>query len=443
MPSRIGFALIEQPFQSPPEEICVPREMAREVQSPESSPAHAECNAEERLILACARTVVDTERAQMIRGLAREKIDWSYLIRTASRNGVMPLVCLNLMRICADLIPTQVLTDCRKYWREHTWRNLHLTAELIRVVRLLDSNNILALPLKGPILAAHAYRDLSLREFCDLDILAPKRSINRIIGLLTGNGYKVQTSPTWLQRLPTPASGKKDYGLISDDGKVRIELHWRLSGTHFDLPVRSRDLWAQLESLPIAGYPIRSLPTVGLLLYLTMHGSRHGWERLQWVCDIAELLQVHQDLDWTRVWAEARTMRNERNLALGLGLAHELLDLNLPRVVRERIGHEPTVADLTKKIRTQLFAEQPASLDISYWHHYHLRVKERMRDRVKLRLHYCARYMQLATNPTANDHALLSLPPSLSFLYYVLRPIRLAATRGTGLIRWIRKAVDR
>jgi Uncharacterised nucleotidyltransferase len=380
---------------------------------------------EERLILACARTVVTLEGAQRIRELAGQGMDWSRLIRIASRNGVTPLVCRNLMTVCADLMPPTILSDCSDYWRHHAAENLYQASELIRILRLLERHEILAIPLKGPALAVIAYRNLSLRQFCDLDILVPKRTIRTVIRLLADNGFTLQRPPTWIERLPTPASRKKDYGLISHDGRVRLEVHWRLSGTHFDLPVSARHLWGCLFVVTVAGCAVRSLPPPELLLYLTMHGSRHGWERLQWVCDVAELLRSTPDLNWVRLWREANALGNERNLALGLHLAHTLLDAQLPRAALDRICVDPSVENIARQISDRLFADQPSSSGIDDWRQYHLRVKERLRDRVKLRLHYYSRYLRMATNPTAEDRSLVQLPRALSFLYYVLRPLRL------------------
>ena len=205
MPNQRGVVLSQQPFPSVADEAHVPDQAVCEA-GPSQSSVEIRARAEDRLILACARAVVESEEAEQIRALVRQEIDWSYLIRKASRNGVMPLVCLNLINTCPELMPGEVLDSCTSYWREQARQNLVQTAALIKLLRLLDSHNVIALPFKGPSLAAYAYGNLSLRQFCDLDILVRKRDLKRIVNLLTGNGVRVISSPTWLQRLPTPAS---------------------------------------------------------------------------------------------------------------------------------------------------------------------------------------------------------------------------------------------
>jgi hypothetical protein len=319
-----------------------------------------------------------------------------------------------------------VLTQCSDHWREHARENLHQTAELIRLLKLLEYQKTSGLPLKGPALAVYAYRNLSLRQFCDLDILVPKKDIKRVIRLLAGNGFKLQSSPTWLERLPIPTSRKKDYGLISNDGRVRVEIHWRLSGPHFDLPVDLEGLWKRLERVPLAGYSVLSLPLDDLLLYLTMHGSRHGWERLLFICDIAEILNARQNqVNWTDLLDRASLLGSRRSLLLGLCLAKDLLNATLPDDILERIASDPVMKELTSQVRQLIFRRDATPGDISYWQSYHLKAKERFRERVRLRLHYAVRYFHLAFTPNTKDHAMLLLPRYLAFAYYLLRVVRL------------------
>ena len=61
------------------------------------------------------------------------------------------------------------------------------------------------------------------------------------------------------------------------------------------------------------------------LLILCVHANKHQWSRLGWICDIAEMLRSHPDLNWPVVMEQARMLRSERMLLLGLLLARESL----------------------------------------------------------------------------------------------------------------------
>ena len=396
---------------------------------PAETPA-GEISYEAQLLLACTRTRVDAFMKGKIRALAARGIDFSSLIARADKSFVLSLLCRNLLTASSDLMPSEVRTQMTATLRGRERLKLRQTGELLRIVRLLNANGIRVLPFKGPVLSAQLYGSISLRDFADLDILVHPSDFHGARSVLNSNGYADATPRLWIEQVVPALSRRKDQVLQAADSGARVELHRRLSGGHFTLPISDDDIWLHLDTVDIAGLPINCLPPVMSLLYLCMHGSRHGWERLQWICDVAEFLRVHSDLDWKRVWAEAHSLRNERNLALGLYLAHELLSASLPGTVLQRITADPEVTSLAAQVRVLLFAEQPARPDISYWRNYHLRVTERSRDRMRLRLHYCRRYLSLFTKPRAHDRSLVHLPRPFDFLHYLLRPARLLVRYG-------------
>ena len=394
---------------------------------------------EAQLILACARTTIDFETSERIRALLREDVDWDYVIEKAEQHCIMPLLYSNLSNLCPEAVPDGVMEKLRHNFQAHVWRNLFLTRELVRVLNLLESENIPALPFKGPLLSALAYGNVSLRQFSDLDILVREQDALRAKRFLVSLGYRAQMSQTWMQKVAPRLSRKKDLVLVSADGRVRIELHWRLTGRHFSFPIDTKGFWECLDRESLAGSTVRNLPLNLLLLFLCMHGSRHGWERLAWICDIAELIRGNQNLNWETLLEQAGVLGNERNLALGLFLANDLLGVSLPEDILRRIQADPMVRPLAAQVRDLLFRGDAVARDISYWHTYHLSVRERLRDRLRLRLHYYLRYAHIAMTPTAQDEAALPLPGYLSFLYYFSRPIRLAKIYGSRSLKQLVK----
>jgi hypothetical protein len=69
----------------------------------------AETRPEIQLLLCCARTDVDPERAEQIRALLGGAIDWTYLMQTALQHRVMPLLYWNLHNTCPEAVPTSRL----------------------------------------------------------------------------------------------------------------------------------------------------------------------------------------------------------------------------------------------------------------------------------------------------------------------------------------------
>jgi len=409
------------PFKAPPTDGDVSR--MRFV--PSSTIEPVSLRPEAQLLVACAKTLIDAETASRIEILLRQNLDWEYLVQKALANRVMPLLSSNLLQVGLGAVPLNILKDLQEYLQTHARHNLGQTRMLVKLLRLLEEHGISALPFKGPTLAVLAYHNLSLRQFDDLDILVSKSDLIRVMDLLKTQGFEVVTAPTWFHRLPLPFSRKKDYGLISHDKKFKIELHWRLSGTHFDFRLGAKRLWSRLETIKLAGTPVRSLPPDILLLYLCVHGSRHSWERLEWISDVAELIRVHPELDWMEIVEKARLSGSERVLFLGLFLAKDLLGISLPEWLWLRVQAEPVVQPLATHVRERLFGDGNASLGMSTRYKHHLGMKERPRDKVRVHLHYFFRYLKLAVRPNSGDYELHILPTYFAFVYYLLRPLRL------------------
>ena len=149
--------------------------------------------AEIELLLCCARTYVDSKTAARVEVLLRQGVDLDYLMRVARRHGVVAFGSWNLHKVCP--VPQAVLDELRDYFRTNTVRNIILTEELIEILKLLETQNILAIPFKGPLLAAVAYRNLALREFFDLDLWVHQRDFAAAQTALESRGTARGPSP--------------------------------------------------------------------------------------------------------------------------------------------------------------------------------------------------------------------------------------------------------
>jgi hypothetical protein len=160
-----------------------------------------------------------------------------------------------------------------------------------------------------------------------------------------------------------------------------------------------------------------------LLPSLCEHGSKHLWERLTWICDVAELVQRDQDLDWERIGVEARRSDGHRTVALGLRLAEDLLGVPVPEPMRAH-ARDPVVGGLAGHVRATLFRDRRQRPGFLEQARFHLRLRERRRHRLR----YC---WMAATTLTVADWD-RPLPRGLSFLYVPMRLLRLAGGAHHG-----------
>jgi hypothetical protein len=389
---------------------------------------------ETELLLCCTRTCMDDTSAEKIGTLLQEDLDWEYLIRTAIRHEVMPLLYRSLHSTYPKAVPKVILDRLRDHFRVNTERNLILTGTLLKLLRLFEAHGIPAMPYKGPVLAASVYGSLALRQFTDLDILVHREDVLKAKELLLSQQYQLTIHLTSAQEA-TYLQSKHAYAFVHYDDGVVVDLHWAFAWRHWSFPLHLEHLWQRSKPASLNGTTVRNFPPEDLLVILCLHGAKDGWRRLQIICDIAEAIYVYQAIDWGRVMEQARVLGSQRVLFLGLSLARDLLGTSLPEAVVHRIQADPVVQSLASKVCGWLFSEVdtlPGTIDVPDF--YLIRMRERLRDRVSYFLYYLRRFLRPGMMiPNARDRALLPLPAWLAFLYYALRPIRLIGDHGQRL----------
>jgi hypothetical protein len=337
----------------------------------------------------------------------------------------LPLLCCRLNATYAEAIPQATLQQLRSYFHANAQRNLRLTGELLTLLRLFATHDISAIPFKGPVLAAAFYGNLALRQFDDLDILVHRQDVLRAKNLLFSQGYRPYY---WLTPVQETAALRAlcELNFQRDaDGSV-IDLHWNFTSRFFPFARNAECLWERRVPVFVGGQEILTFAAEDLLLILCVHSAKHLWERMGWVCDIAQLISTQKEINWERVMQQAEVLRGERILALGLFLASELMGAVLPPDILRKVQADPAVHSLATEVCQRFFQESDSSPRVLDRRLFQLRVRERLKDKVR----YCWYW---ATTPTVNDWAWIDLPPSLFGLYSILRPIRVAGKYGRRL----------
>jgi len=408
-------------------------------------------NIEHELLLACAGVQVDLARTEKIRILLRENIDWEYLIRTALQHSVIPLLCRNLTNCFPKAIPRDVGNQLRGYFSANARRNLLLTAELLRVLDLFETQGILTIPFKGPMLAALVYGDQSLRQYSDLDILIPERCVPTARDLVVSMGYR----PDPVHQLDFEAH------FFHPEGICDLDLHWGISYKNIyrekdaSFALDLQGVWERVKPISFAGRSVLHFSPEDLLI-IRCQGAvkeywKDNWPQLKWICDIAEIVRVYPEMDWGHLMEQARKLGNQRLLLFCLSLAKNLVGAPLPRDVLECIQTDPQAGELTLEATELLFRNVNSSnrfLDRKSGflerNLFCIRLKERPRNRFPYYLRFLEDYRRNACKAIKKkeDRELLLLPASLSylyyllaFLYYLIRPIWRVGRYGAKSLR--------
>jgi hypothetical protein len=357
------------------------------------------------------------------RALLAHRIDWDVALDAARQHRVIPAMYRSLSVMDAGLVPQPVLTGLQAEFRTNSWGNLKLTAELMRVLDVLAADEIPVIPYKGPTLAAYLYGDVALRQFGDLDIILQSKDVSRALDLLTALGYRQAIDITG-----------KDVALFHDRLCVTLEVHWSITAKRHPVQVAPQRLWKNLQSTPFAGKTIRMHAPEDLMWILCVHGAQHRWERLSWLCDVAEMAR-NKPLDWDRVMHNALEVRAGRSVTLGLVLARDLLGVRLPPVVERAIESDDVLAPLADHVKACLASPRADQEDLGELERYFIMLGDGLGDRLRIAVRQAVPYLA----PSLRDREMLPLPWYLSWVLYVVRPVRLAWSYGlTPLKRLLR-----
>jgi hypothetical protein len=287
------------------------------------------------------------------------------------------------------------------------------SAELLALHRFAQEKGITFIPFKGPVLAASAYGDISMRQFGDLDIFVRKEDFKPLYTFLKARGYRPYFPvETYLKHPRTLFELNNDLPMYHPKRRISVEFHWDFF-RNLALPTEIFRPWEEVESVAINGTDFITLSHETHLLYHALHGTKHLWERMVWIVDIDRMVRSRPDTDWDALIAKADRLGARRMFLLGLHLARELLATPLPETICEAI-RQARLETIARRI-TKLLENPYEKID----------TLEKQRMLVSLRdtpLHKAHMLAQLLFKPGINERRDFILPDRWFALYYLYRP---------------------
>lgn len=342
------------------------------------------------------------------------EIDWDRFLDLARHHRVYSILYNHLRKTDDVRIPLQVRQALKREYQSNTFDMLRLSAQMEGLCTLLSDTDIRAIVLKGPVLAADLYGDVSLRTSRDLDILIPIQDLDQAEELLKEQGYVKE----------------EEYKTILNDWKwrhhhvtfihkktgVTLEIHWRLGPGPGKEPGFD-ELWERKRISTITSNPVYYLGREDLFLFLAAHGARHGWSRLRWLADIDRI--ARQNLDFPRLY---QLLKKNRQLHLGAQalilaklLLHTPLTVDLESMTVSKRAKR-LANDALFYIREMVNLHTPPLPEhVSKYHKRHLFSLMPIQQKIL--------FVMSFFYPYPEDAETLSLPKQLQLLYIPLRPI--------------------
>ncbi len=406
--------------------------LSEQVEMGDANPSKGVCP-EMEVLLRCAQAYLNPQADSGPQLLLDDSVSQPMLLELASAHGMAPIL-YRAVAASPDSVPKAFWSRLQAMGRSEMIWALHLTKQLVKLLDDFESRQIPAVAYKGPVLAASAYGDIALRGFRDLDIIVHKRDMFRARDALLTRGYAAVAAPA--EGTPLREDGfqqlKSAWRFVHPKSSVPVDLQWRATAVRcFNSPVERDNFWETLEQGGLAGKTVRTIPAEALLQILCLHGCRHLWERLIWVCDVAALIQSQPTLDWSQLMADAKLQGNQRVVLTGVLIASRLLGAQVPRDVLVRAEWDHVACRLANEACHRLQYEPERAIGAVEGFSFHLQMLERFADRVK----YFQYLLGSLVTPNSQDRAAVPIPGALSFLYYSVRPLRLILTYGLMLLR--------
>ena len=341
-------------------------------------------------------------------------IDTQDIIEHAQKQGILPIVYKRLKSI--DNIPNDLLSKLKIRYMQIAQKNILMSAELIKIIKLLETNNIKAIAFKGPTLAQLAYGDITMRQFGDLDIIVEEKNLDKV-GQILSSKYRALL-PLSILKNNICIQTAKDFSFISNTD-IHIELHWRLFEKKYNITSFSEIFHHQYSFININNQKVNTLPTDILLVYLCLHGAKHQFERIEWIVDIDKLICT-DSINWKNVIQYVKNSHSNKPFYLGLAISSHLFSTPLPKDFIYKI-QDKNIQILKQHIVKKL--QSPSNLKTQKEKN-----KETFLFQSKLfnnwndRFHfYFSTFFKISTT----DCQTFILPEKLKFLYFILRPLRI------------------
>lgn len=342
-------------------------------------------------------------------------IDWERVRVLSHHHRVFPVLFQwmkkqNLKR----MVPEHVWHALSYDYQRNTMQMLRLCGELRHIAEHASHQGIRMIFLKGPMLTQELYGEYSLRTCGDLDLLVELSQLAQTEKLMYEFGY---VKDDYFSTVLNDWKWRHHHtSFFHPDKKIKVEVHWRLNPGPSIEPT-FEDMWIKKRTGYIAEQPVYLLGYEDLLLFLVMHGSRHGWSRLRWLQDIDRLLHTRM-VDPQMFQKLLKKHRCTHLAGQSLWLCEQLLHTEIPEPYRKlmRSGKSKRLAQqalfyVRKMINLH---DYPLPADVDRYHKRYLFTL--MSGRQKLL------YVLSFLYPYPEDVELLPLPRKLHFFYFPLRP---------------------
>jgi hypothetical protein len=262
-----------------------------------------------KLLVLCSVDIQTQKQKKDMLKLLQTNIDWEKFFQLAVKHRTYPLVSKNLKNIELENMEGLILLE--ELSSMNQLDSFLQMSELLRLMNNFKKLDIKAISIKGPALANYVYADMSMRVSRDIDILVSIDDLTMVDRILIGEGFvPIKASKQAFLQYKNYVLKNFHHTSYKNEIGIQLELHWCLN--EGDDTLSFETLWDYRKENQIYGRTVNLLNDEENLIYLIVHGSKHAWKRLRWICDIYEIT-CKKEIDWNYI---VRKMKKQGKLHL-------------------------------------------------------------------------------------------------------------------------------
>ncbi len=286
------------------------------------------CEPEMKLLLACISIDTSHDSKNLINAISQRKLHWEKFLGLCQYHEVLGIVYLRLVSGFKDYVPEFILIELKYEHENNCKKCLLISASLIGLVGTLRKNTIRAVCYKGPVLSYINHKDISVRQYCDIDFLVEEKDVELIRKVMIQLGFEEERKiKGWKRNLYQWFECENNFFKV--DTGPWVEIHHKILPRLLVIK-DSNEIWLkETEWIVFVGSKIEVPRQENSLLILCLHGSKHLWCKLKWSADLYHFLKSHPGLDWSYIEVTSKHLGIERLISIGLNVVRHLYDLEL------------------------------------------------------------------------------------------------------------------
>lgn len=338
---------------------------------------------------------------------------YSEIFALASKHAVLPLLHHTLEMHAYDIMPSEAITELKQQNMMIVQQNMLMSAELASLDKMAKAMHVNLISFKGPALAQIAYGDITLRQYCDLDILIQRKDFRAVASKMLARGYESYYPIETFAGDRVMFEMNNDCPFYDNHRQLAVELHWDFF-RKLALPTECFLPWDEQENVTIYHHTLKTLSHETHLLYHSLHGSKHVWERLGWIVDIDRFIRATPKLDWDKIITMAKDLGALKMFLLGIGLADRYFQTPLPENIRQKCERSE-LTPFIDYVESTLIRGGPVPEN-------NLAKFSRIINLRDTFYHKTLMLLEFTFRPGINERHTIILPDKFFWFYWLLRP---------------------